>query len=133
MHLQALVVLPASRAFTMTVFGGPTYFTVKQGLVTDVRFTQSYPYETAAFAATSTGQQTGSKLGFNVGADVAYYFSNYVGVGWLMVQRRHDRTSVGWRRHGQRPSGRPARGGRACASGSESTRSKKTWKGEYRE
>ena len=65
---------------------------MKQGLVTDVRFTQSYPYETAAFAATSTGQQTGSKLGFNVGADVAYYFSNYVGVGWLM---RYSAATIG--------------------------------------
>ncbi len=81
-HFQASVVLPAG-GFTVTAFGGPTYFTVKQDLVTDVRLTHSYPYDTVAFAATSTRQQTGSKLGFNVGADAAYFFSNHVGVGWL--------------------------------------------------
>ena len=82
-HVQLLAVLPVRRAFSVTVFGGPTFFNVKQDLVADVRFTHSYPYDTAAFseAITVTAQQ--SKVGFNVGADVAYYFSNNVGVGWL--------------------------------------------------
>ena len=47
----------------MTVFGGPTFFTLWQDLVTDVRFTHSYPYDDAEFAGGDTGQQSRSKLG----------------------------------------------------------------------
>ena len=83
-HVQVLAVLPVSDAFTVSVFGGPTFFTVTQDLVSDVEFTHSYPYDTAEFSAATTVSAQESKVGFNVGADVAYYFSNSLGVGWLM-------------------------------------------------
>ena len=82
-HVQVLAVLPVSEAFAVSVFGGPTFFTVTQDLVADVEFTHSYPYDTAAFSAATTVTEQQSQVGFNVGADVAYYFSNSVGVGWL--------------------------------------------------
>ena len=82
-HVQVLAILPVSEAFAVRVFGGPTFFTVTQDLVSDVEFTHSYPYATAAFSAATTVSAQESKVGFNVGADVAYYFSTHVGVGWL--------------------------------------------------
>ena len=82
-HLHALVAVPLNPAFTVTVFGGPTFFTLWQDLVTDVRFTHSYPYDDAAFAGIVTQEQSRSKVGFNAGVDVAYYFTDAVGVGWL--------------------------------------------------
>ena len=90
-HLQALVVLPVTRSFTVTGFGGPTFFEVKQQLVTDVNFTHAYPYETAEFSSAVTSQESSDATGFNVGVDVAFYFSGNVGVGWLT---RYSRAMV---------------------------------------
>ena len=82
-HLQALVVVPVTRSFTVTGFGGPTLFEVEQQLVTDVNFTHAYPYDTATFSSAVTSPQSADTVGFNVGADVAFYFTGNVGVGWL--------------------------------------------------
>lgn len=82
-HLQALVAVPATRSFTVTVFGGPTFFDVQQQLVTDVNFTHAYPYDTATFSSAAIDRESGSTVGFNVGADVSYYFTGNVGIGWL--------------------------------------------------
>ena len=91
-HLQALAILPATRSLTVTLFGGPTFFTVEQGLVTDVRFMHTYPYDGAEFSDAITASQSNSKVGFNVGADIAYYFSGHVGIGWLT---RYSTATVG--------------------------------------
>ena len=90
-HLQALVVLPVTRSFTVTGFGGPTFFEVKQQLVTDVNFTHAYPYDTAEFSSAVTSQESSDAAGFNVGVDVAFYFSGNVGIGWLT---RYSRAMV---------------------------------------
>lgn len=86
-HLQALVVAPIGGSFTVTAFGGPTFFTaVEQQLVTDVNFTHAYPYDSAAFssAVTNTGAESaGAAVGFHAGADVAWWFTGNLGVGWL--------------------------------------------------
>ncbi len=87
-HLQARVMIPATASFVVTVFGGPTVFNVVQQLVTDVRFTHEYPYETASFSSAMHTRESGSTTGFNVGGDVAYYFSSNVGVGWLVRYSR---------------------------------------------
>ncbi len=90
-HLQARVTVPAIRAVTVTVFGGPTVFNVTQQLVTDVRFTHDYPYDGAAFSSAVASRETASTIGFNVGADVAWYFTGNAGVGWLV---RYSRATV---------------------------------------
>ncbi len=106
-HLHALVAVPVNAAFTVTVFGGPTLFTVSQNLVTDLRFTHSYPYDEAAFAGVVTQEQSRSRVGFNVGADVAYYFTGTVGVGWLS---RFSAATVDLPSVGDRPAGVTAGG-----------------------
>ena len=90
-HVQALWVLPVGAGFTVTVFGGPTAITVTQTLVTDVRLTQSYPFDTAVFAGATTEAASASAVGAHVGGDLAYYFSRAVGVGWLT---RYSRATV---------------------------------------
>jgi len=87
-HLQALVVVPVTRSFTVTGFGGPTLFEVEQPLVTDVNFTHAYPYDTATFSSVVTSPQSADTVGFNVGADIAYYFTGNVGIGWLIRYSR---------------------------------------------
>lgn len=90
-HLQALAVFPAGRSLTVTVFGGPTFFSVSQRLVDNVLFEHSYPFDTATFSGTGTTPESSSKSGLHAGADVAYYFTDAIGVGWLV---RFSRASV---------------------------------------
>ena len=91
-HLQVLAVVPAGPSFTVTAFGGLTSFRLKQGLVNDLRFAHSYPYDGATYADALTATQSASKIGFNVGADVAFYFTSNVGIGWLT---RYSRATIG--------------------------------------
>ena len=91
-HLQALAILPVAGSLTLTLFGGPTLFRVEQDLVTDVQFTHAYSYDAATFSDAVSTSRSNTKVGFNVGADVAYYFSDHVGIGWLT---RYSAATVG--------------------------------------
>ena len=83
MHVQASWTVTVNEAIEVAVFGGPTFFSITQDLVTDVQFTQTYPFDTATYTGATTDRQSESKVGFNVGADVSFFFSGHVGVGWL--------------------------------------------------
>jgi hypothetical protein len=80
-NAQARIVAPVGDRFQVMAFGGPSFFQVKQGIVNAFTWTDSYPYDTAAFGAADTVNAKGSKLGFNVGGDVAYFFTRQVGIG----------------------------------------------------
>lgn len=82
-HIEARVIVPATESVTVTVFGGPTAFNVGQQLVTDVRFAHEYPYDRARFSGADLGREFAATLGYNLGADIAYYFSTHVGIGWF--------------------------------------------------
>ena len=83
-HLQAMAVFPTSRSLTVTVFGGPTFFSVTQRLVHNVLFEHSYPFDTATFSGTGIRLESSSGAGLHAGADIAYYFTDTYGVGWLV-------------------------------------------------
>ncbi len=83
-HIQAQWVIPVSDAVDVAVFGGPTFFTVEQDFVSGIDFTDVFPFETATFVSAPVEQQSGSAVGFHVGADVAVYVTRYVGVGGLV-------------------------------------------------
>ena len=80
-HVQAQWVVPVGRSIAITLFGGPTWFNVTQDLVTGITFDQSYPYDAAAFSGANVGEQSVSTVGAHAGADVAYYFSERIGIG----------------------------------------------------
>ena len=82
-HLQAHVVVPATNSLTVMGFAGPTFFNVEQQLVTDVNFVHTYPFDTATFSSAVASRESSSAIGFNVGADVTYYFTDHVGIGWF--------------------------------------------------
>jgi hypothetical protein len=44
-------------------------------------YTEDYPFDTATFSRAVSASQSESKVGINVGGDVAYFFSRQVGVG----------------------------------------------------
>lgn len=66
------------------LFAGPTFFSVKQDFVQDIRFTQ-----VASAAGANNITVTGyvretleeTALGFHAGADAAFFFSRYFGIG----------------------------------------------------
>jgi hypothetical protein len=80
-HVQARAVVPVNRRMQVMVFGGPSFFQVKQGIVTELRYSESYPYDSASFASAATTDAKESKIGLNVGGDFAYFFTRQIGVG----------------------------------------------------
>jgi len=80
-HVQARATFLPTARIQAIVFGGPSFFTVKQGIVNDFEITETYPYDTAAFSRGLSTDVEESKIGFNVGADVGYFFTRQVGIG----------------------------------------------------
>ena len=81
-HVQARGVFPLNDRFQIMLFGGPSFFTVKQDMVTDFEFSEAYPYDTATFSRGVTTQAKESKVGVNAGADIGYFFTRQLGVGF---------------------------------------------------
>jgi hypothetical protein len=90
-HVQAVYVIPVNPKLQIVAFGGPSQFTVKQTVVTAVNFSESFPFDEAQFQTASIETEEESKTGFNVGVDVAYYFTNNFGAGGIV---RFSRASV---------------------------------------
>jgi hypothetical protein len=80
-HIQMRAMFTPSPKIQGMVFGGPSFFSVKQDIVNDFEFTEAYPYDTATFNRGLTTTADESKVGFNVVADVGYFFTRQVGVG----------------------------------------------------
>ena len=80
-HVQMRAVVPIGARFQAMVFGGPSFFRVKQGMVTDVTYTDSYPYDVATFRGATTTAGSASKMGFNGGGDLAFFFTRQIGLG----------------------------------------------------
>ncbi len=83
-HLQIAYILPVGKKLSAVVFGGPSFFTVKQSVATAVQFGEAYPFDEATFTSATVATEEEQKTGFNVGVDVGYYFSKNVGVGGIV-------------------------------------------------
>jgi hypothetical protein len=68
----------------VTLFGGPTYFTVSQQMVETIRYDQRYFLSGTNIVDITTyndKKASGSGFGFHAGADVSYFFTRVVGIG----------------------------------------------------
>ena len=83
-HVQASVLLPVHPRIQVTLFGGPSFFQVKQGLVTGYTYADNYPYDEATFRSATTTTASESRMGFNAGADAAFFFTRNLGVGGMV-------------------------------------------------
>jgi hypothetical protein len=84
-HLQFGYIVPFSgNKLEAIVFGGPSFYTVKQSVVTAVRYSDAYPYDEATFAGATVANEEAKKTGFNVGVDVGYYFTKNIGAGGII-------------------------------------------------
>lgn len=77
--------IPVSKVVTIRVFGGPTFYQVEQEMVSNITFSRTFNIigTINQVNITDFDQRTadGSGIGFNVGGDVAFFFSRHVGVG----------------------------------------------------
>lgn len=95
-HVLVGWMLPLSDRFRVMLTAGPSFMNVEQTLVTNVEFSETYPYDTAEFTGASTRRATRSATGFNAGADVTWMFSTRVGAGALVqVSKARARLSAG--------------------------------------
>jgi len=91
-HIEAAYLIPGRRVDVM-VYGGPSLFTVRQTLVTDVTYSESFPFDTATYTVATTAESTSkTETGFNVGGEVTWKFSRNVGVGGMVRFARAQAT-----------------------------------------
>jgi hypothetical protein len=81
-HLSAAYIVPAGPV-DVTVLAGPSLFHVEQTLVTDVIYTEEYPYDTATFSRATTELVKRNVTGYHIGADVAVKLARHIGIGAL--------------------------------------------------
>lgn len=80
-HAQLRAVAPVTSRVEVAVSAGPSWFRVRQDVVSDFTYTDQYPYDTATFGSADVVGRTASRAGYNVGADVAVFVTKQVGVG----------------------------------------------------
>jgi hypothetical protein len=81
-HLQGSYTLHPSRRVDLLLSAGPSFFHVRQEVVTDIAFTDTYPYDAPAFTSASAQRVTAkNKVGYNAGADVGMRLARHAGVG----------------------------------------------------
>lgn len=83
-HLELAYPVSVAKGRELTVFGGPSYISARQALVTDVRYTDSYPYDSAAYSTATTARVSAGAFGVNAGADVTWRLSRSVRAGLLL-------------------------------------------------
>lgn len=87
-HVQLQYLAQVTEGLHATLFGGPTFFNVKQDLVTTVNFNDQYPYDEASFANVEKRGVKESTVGFNVGADFRQRLTDTIGMGLLLRYTR---------------------------------------------
>jgi hypothetical protein len=83
-HIRGSYEFSTGPRVQVMAFGGPSFFRVKQGMVTDFTYTDAYPYDTATFANGQVVEAEESKIGFNAGVDAAFFFTRQLGVGGIV-------------------------------------------------
>ncbi len=83
-HIQAMWTAAVARSVQASFFGGPSFFNVRQVFVSSLNLSDAYPYDSISLANASTEARSGSKVGFNVGADLTYLLYREIGVGAMV-------------------------------------------------
>lgn len=83
-HVQLAYLFPTRGPLRLLISGGPSAMNVEQTFVTDIRYAETYPFDTADFTGAPTHNASKMGIGFNVGADVGWMFTRTIGVGALV-------------------------------------------------
>jgi hypothetical protein len=83
-HISFAVVPVRSRRLELRLMGGPSFFTLKGEMVREIEYEQTFdslaPQQAIAIRGMSTGQASGSAVGYHLGADLTYFFHRLVGI-----------------------------------------------------
>jgi hypothetical protein len=90
-HLQATYWFPATPRIDVIVGGGPTFMRAEQDFVSDVSYSQTFPYDTVTFQSATLTRENKRATGFNAGARVGVRLVDHVGVSGLV---RYSRATV---------------------------------------
>jgi len=83
-HFNAIWMLPISDKLDVMFSAGPTVFQLEQGTVLIPTVKEVGPPYTAVTLETSTAVTTGTRVGFNVGADLSFRLTGMLGVGAMV-------------------------------------------------
>jgi hypothetical protein len=83
-HVSAMWLISATPRIQAAVFAGPTFFSVRRGLVEDINYSETYPYDEATFQGTVNRRISSNQTGFHVGGDLSWFFTDIIGVGALV-------------------------------------------------
>ena len=89
--VHALWMVHRGDRVAFSLFGGPTVFRWKLDAVGVQSREEKYPFEASPVTGIVTFRHTPVAVGYGAGADLAVFFSRYVGVGWLV---RYDRATT---------------------------------------
>ncbi len=92
-HLLLGWMLPLTSHVRVLLTAGPSVLNVQQLLVTDVTYSEAYPYDTALFTGTANRTASHSAAGYNAGADLFWMFSRTLGAG-AVIQATHARAHL---------------------------------------
>lgn len=85
LDISALYLLPTPSAWAIRIFGGPTYFSLKNQMVNGITYNQIasplLPINIVTIRSYTSQEVSGSSLGFHVGGDVGFFFTRHVGIG----------------------------------------------------
>lgn len=84
LHLDVTYELWRSARADLVGFAGGSFFRVTQDLVTDVIYSDTYPYDTATFQSAQTTRASADARGLNLGGDLTWKISRRVGIGVLV-------------------------------------------------
>ena len=90
-HIQAQYWLPPFGRLRVILSGGPSILDIRQSIVTDVNYTEEFPYDAASYVGVDSRLVSGTATGFNAGADLRWMFTRNLGVGGLV---RYTRATV---------------------------------------
>jgi len=98
-NIHAMLVSPVSDRITTRLFGGPSYFRIRQDAVGLVRYDQVFLLFSPGNVVEITGYEPSlidfdenGGWGFHVGGDISFYFTRVVGLG---VFGKYSRGTVG--------------------------------------
>jgi len=79
-HVQAVYWFQPAARIDVLLSGGPSFMHVDQDLVSDVSYTQSFPYDIVSFAGASLTRESARVTGAHAGADIGVRLVSGIGV-----------------------------------------------------
>jgi hypothetical protein len=83
-HAGLAYLIGLSRRVDVMVMGGATYFRVRQDLVSDVSYSEAFPYDTATFSTAEVVRRDASKVGYHTAVDLTVKLGARWGVGAIV-------------------------------------------------